>query len=101
MTATDLAVEDYFDIPNALFRFKDPVSEPAMCSFDMGWPVRSPDRAPVDAPSGSSGDLVLCEATMQWSARNSSGFHYETDPNAATTSVFAQLGKVSNGAFGR
>ena len=36
---------------------------------------------------------------MQWSARTASGFHFETDPNAPTTSVFAQLGKVTNGVF--
>jgi hypothetical protein len=100
MTATDLPVEDYFDIPNALFRFQDPVSEPAICSFDISWSGPVTDRSPVNAPSGSFGTLVMCQATMQWSARHSSGFHFETDPNAATTSVFAQLGKVSNGVFG-
>ena len=100
MMATDLAVEDYFDIPNALFRFEDPVSEPASCSFDISWSAPVTDRSPVDAPSGSSGELVMCQATMQWSARNASGFHFETDPNGVTTSVFAQLGKVSNGALG-
>jgi len=47
----------------------------------------------------SSGRLVMCKATMQWSARTASGFHFETDPNAPTTSVFAQLGKVTNGVF--
>jgi hypothetical protein len=42
----------------------------------------------------------MCEATMQWSARTASGFHFETDPNAATKTVFARLGKVRNGVFG-
>lgn len=100
MTATDLVVADYFDIPNALFRFEDPVSVPGTCSFDISWRGPVTDRSPVNGPSGSSGHLVMCEATMQWSASNASGFHFATDPNAATTSVFAQLGKVSNGAFG-
>ena len=99
MTASDLALEDYFDIPNALLRFEDPVSEPATCSFDISWSGPVTHRSPVTAPSGSSGELVMCEATMQWSARNATGFHFETDPKAATTSVFAQLGRVSNGAF--
>jgi hypothetical protein len=43
----------------------------------------------------------MCQATMQWSASNASGFQFSTDPDAATTSVFAQLGKVRNGVFGR
>ena len=98
MTATDLPVLDYFSIPNGLFHFAKP--EAATCSFDISWRGPVTDRSPVTAPSGSSGELVMCEATMQWSARTASGFHFETDPKAATTSVFAQLGKVSNGVFG-
>jgi hypothetical protein len=98
MTATDLPVIDYFDIPNALFRFEEPVSSPASCSFDITWSGPVTNRSPVSGPSGSSGQLVMCDATMQWSASNALGFHFETDPTP-TTSVFAQLGKVTNGAF--
>jgi hypothetical protein len=98
MTAAELAVGDYFVIPNGLFHFEDPV--PATCSFDITWSGPVTDRSPVTAPSGSSGELVMCTATMQWSASNASGFHFQTDPNAQTTSVFAQLGKVRNGVFG-
>ena len=98
MMATDLAVLDYFSIPNGLFHFATPAA--ATCSFDISWRGPVTDRSPVTAPSGSSGELVMCEATMQWSARNATGFHFETDPKAATTSVFAQLGKVTNGVFG-
>jgi hypothetical protein len=52
----------------------------------------------VTGPPGSTGELVECQATMQWSA-DSGGFHFETDPKARTTTVFAQLGKVANGVF--
>ena len=98
MTVTDLAVTDYFDIPNALLRFEGPVSTPATCSFDITWggPVR--DRSPVSGPSGSSGQLVMCQATMQWSASNDLGFRFVSDP-APTTGAFAQLGRVTNGVF--
>jgi hypothetical protein len=99
MTVSDLALVDFFDIPNALFRFEDPVSVPATCSFDIDWSGPVTDRSPVSGPSGSSGELVMCEATMQWSASNSAGFRFATNPNAPTTSVFAQLGKVTNGVF--
>jgi hypothetical protein len=98
MTATDLALQDYFDIPNALFRFEDPVSVPATCSFDISWSGPVTDRSAVSAPAGSSGELVMCQATMQWSAQLSSGFRFQSNP-AGTTSVFAQLGRVSNGVF--
>jgi hypothetical protein len=99
MMATDLPVIDFFDIPNALFRFEDPVSSSASCSFDIAWRGPVTDRSPVTGPSGSTGQLVMCEATMQWSASNGLGFSFETDPAAPTTSVFAQLGKVMNGVF--
>jgi hypothetical protein len=35
---------------------------------------------------------------MQWSA-DTAGFHFESDPDAPTTTVFAVLGKVANGVF--
>jgi hypothetical protein len=99
MMATDLPVTDYFDIPNALFRFEYPVSSPATCSFEITWGGPVTSRSPVSGPSGSSGQLVMSDATMQWSASNALGFRFETDPDAPTTSVFAQLGRVMNGTF--
>lgn len=99
MTVSDLAVIDYFDIPNALFRFEDPVSSAASCSFDITWSGPVTSRSPVSGPAGSSGQVVMCDATMQWSASNALGFQFETDSSAPTTSVFAQLGKVMNGVF--
>ena len=99
MTASDLPVLDFFDIPNALFRFEDPVSAGATCSFDITWSGPVTDRSLVTAPDGSSGQLVMCQATMQWSASNDLGFSFATD-NGPTTSIFAQLGKVANGRFG-
>lgn len=98
MTASDLGVLDFFDIPNALFRFEDPVSADAVCSFDIAWSGPVTDRSAVSSPAGSTGQLVLSQATMRWSARNSMGFSFVSDP-AGTTSVFAQLGRVQNGIF--
>jgi len=98
MTANDLGVLDFFDIPNALFRFEDPVSTPATCSFDITWSGPVTDRSPVTSPPGSSGNLVMCQATMTWSARNNIGFSFSSDPSG-TTSAFAQLGHVKNGRF--
>jgi hypothetical protein len=98
MTASDLAVYDFFDIPNALLRFENPVSVPATCSFDISWSGPVTDRSPVTAPAGSAGELVMCQATMQWSAHSASGFSFVSDPHG-TTSVFAQLGRVTNGVF--
>jgi hypothetical protein len=42
MSATNLSLLDYFNIPNAFFRFEDPVD--ATCSFDIHWSPPVADR---------------------------------------------------------
>ena len=100
MTATGLQVRDFFNIPNALFRFMSPVSLAATCSYDIQWSGPVTSRGPVTGPKGSIGELVMNHATMTWSASNASGFQFQSNP-AGTTSVFAQLGHVSNGVSRR
>jgi hypothetical protein len=41
---------------------------------------------------------VMSQATMTWSASNALGFRFESHPSG-TSSVFAQLGRISNGVF--
>lgn len=98
MVATNMALQDYFDIPNALFRFEMPVSVGATCSFEIHWRGPVTSRGPVTGPSGSRGQLVMNHATMIWSASNDHGFRYQSDPSG-TSSFFAQLGQVKNGVF--
>jgi hypothetical protein len=98
MLAKDLTVLDFFNSPNAVLRFQNPVSTPATCSFDIRWSGPVTSRGPVTSPTGSTGKLVMSEATMTWSASNAQGFSFRSDPSP-TTSVFAQLGHVRNGVF--
>lgn len=93
----NLALQDYFNIPNALFRFQVPASVDARCSFDVRWTGPASGREAVTTP-GTSGELVKTEATMTWSASNSLGFSFESNPSG-TTSAFARVGKVQNGVF--
>jgi hypothetical protein len=97
MSMADLAVTDFFDIPNALFRFQDPVSAAARCSFDIKWTGPASSPGPVATP-GSTGELIMTNATMTWSASNSLGFGFTSNPSG-TKSAFAQLGRVQNGIF--
>jgi hypothetical protein len=99
MSATNLAVTDYFNIPNAFFHLQTPVSSPATCSFDVRWSGPVTSRAPVTSTAGSAGQLVMSQATMTWSAANAQGFSFQSDPSNTTTSVFAQIGRVRNGVF--
>ena len=98
MSAKNLKLRDYFDIPNAFLRFEDPVSVRATCSFDIHWTGPVAGQGPVTGPPGSTGQLLLNQATMTWSASNHLGFRFQSHPQN-TTSVFAQLGHVQNGVF--
>jgi hypothetical protein len=99
MRANDLPTFDFFTIPNALFRFLSPVSVPGTCSFDIRWSGPVTDRSRIDDPVvGFSGEFVLSQATMSWSAATADGFHFVSNP-ADTVSAFAQLGKMRNGVF--
>jgi hypothetical protein len=99
LSATDLVLADYFNSPNALSRFQTPVSVGASCSFDIQWSGPVTSRGPVTTP-GSSGELIMCQATMTWSASNDLGFSFVSDPSP-TTSFFAELGRVKNGVFAK
>jgi hypothetical protein len=97
LVVNDLALQDFFNIPNALFRFQHPASVDATCSFDVHWTGPVTSRGGVSTP-GSTGELVMTSATMTWSASNADGFSFVSDPSG-TRSVFAQLGRISNGVF--
>jgi hypothetical protein len=100
MTAANLHVSDFFNIPNALFRFQNPVSVGATVSFDIRWLGPATSRSAVTSPPGSSGQLFMSPVTMRWSAANGSGFRFRSSASG-TTSFFGQLGKVRNGIFSR
>jgi hypothetical protein len=90
---------DFFDIPNAIFRFEDPVSIPAVVSFDITWSGPIADRMSVNDPvEGFEGQFVLNQATMTWSAETEDGFRFVSDASP-TTSAFAMLGRERNGVF--
>jgi hypothetical protein len=89
---TDLEVEDYHDVVNAL---KDGPSVEAKVSFDISWHgvnerVRIRNR---DVDFG--GEYVRNTATLVWSA-SEEGFRFHSEPLA---SGFATIGHERNGVF--
>ena len=100
MSANNMPLKDYFSIPNAIFIRNAPPPVGAMASFDITWsgPVTSRGAVTDTSTPNSTGELVMCSATMTWSASNDLGFTFVSDPSP-TTSVFAQLGHISNGVF--
>ena len=99
MSVANLQLFDFFNIPNGLFRFLNPVSVEATISFDIRWSGPVTDRSHVTDPTvGFAGEFVLSQATMTWSVATADGFRFVSDPSG-TTSVFAQLGHMRNGVF--
>jgi hypothetical protein len=98
MTAANLGVRDFFNIPNALFRFQKPASVAATVSFDIRWLGPATGHSAVTSPPGSTGQLLNSPVTMSWSATNASGFRFTSHPSG-TKSIFGQLGRVRNGIF--
>jgi len=98
MMARHLRVRDFFNGPNALLRFQDPVSIGATVSFDFRWLGPATDPSTITSPPGSSGRLFMSPVAGRWSAKDGKGFRFRSDPSG-TTSVFGQLGHVRSGIF--
>ena len=92
---------DYFDIPNAIFRFEEPVSVASTVTFDVRFSGPVAKRTTVRDPDvGFAGRYVLNQATMTWSATSDDGFSFVSDPSP-TTSAFSMVGHERNGRFFR
>jgi hypothetical protein len=98
MVAANMRTRDFFNLPNALFRFQKPPSVRATVSFDVRWLGPATGRSAVTSPPGSAGKLLNSPVTMTWSATNASGFRFVSHPSG-TSSFFGQLGRVRNGMF--
>ncbi|HEY6378302.1 MAG TPA: hypothetical protein VI316_03880, partial [Candidatus Dormibacteraeota bacterium] len=63
MAARNRPEHDFFNIPNALFRFQSPASVLARCSFDIRWSGPVTNRSKVNDPTiGFAGTFVLSHA---------------------------------------
>ena len=98
MSAANVRVRDFFNIPNALFHFQNPVSVGATVSFDIRWMGPATHPSAVTSPKGSTGRVFKSPVTMKWSATSAPGFSFKSNPSG-TTSIFGQLGHVRNGIF--
>jgi hypothetical protein len=98
MTAGNVHVRDFFNIPNAFLHLQKPVSVAATVSFDIRWMGPPTHPSTVTIPAGSTGRVFRSPVTMKWSATNASGFSFKSNPSG-TTSFFGQLGHVRNGIF--
>jgi hypothetical protein len=97
MRVTDLEIEDYFDLCNALV---DGPSVDADVSFDVVWSdPTGRTRIRNDASDQRFTALLLTtNATVEWSAETSD-FEFQSDPANTSTLVYAEIGEERNGVF--
>jgi hypothetical protein len=93
---TDIDILDYTKVPNA--RALGP-AVPAAVNYQLRWSGPIKREATVrDADNGFRGLFRENQATLSWSV-SQAGFKFVSDAANTSTSVFAQLGRESNGIF--
>jgi hypothetical protein len=90
---TNLALEDYGDINNAL---SDGASVPATVSFDVEWSGVVERGTTSDASNRFDLSFVRTGASIQWSGSSSIG---SFTSSAVTKVNFAQIAHETNGVF--
>jgi hypothetical protein len=97
MKVTNLAIEDYFNLGNALM---DGPSVGATVSFDVVWTGNVTRHVnEKDATNQFAGEYAETQATVTWSGNNANGFSFMSDPASTSTSNFAETGHEHNGIF--
>jgi len=101
MHIRNLAVEDYFDLPNAL---ADGPSVEASVSLDVVWNGPVTRQVNVsDGENGFTGSFFENQVTVTWRGTNELGFGFFGDPGDFSTSVpgrtWSEIGHERNGIF--
>jgi hypothetical protein len=93
---TDIALDDYGTIDNALFGGGS--SEPAVLSYEIHWSGVD-SRTRVVNPAGQiSGEFVRNSAQMEWAA-TVGDYSFVSFPASTSSSVFAEVAHEQNGIF--
>jgi hypothetical protein len=104
MHVSGLATLDYPNLPISVSSQWQTSFVPATISFDVVWNGPVTRRVNVrDGTNGNqfAGEFMENEATVTWSASNTTGFSFQSNPGNFSTSVraFAELGHERNGIF--
>jgi hypothetical protein len=98
MSATDLPIEDYGNVINAL---TDGPSLEATVSFSMEWTGGGGHTKIRDHDTDFGGRYVQGTAAMEWSGSNEKGEVFQSDPASTSSALFAEVGHERNGSFFR
>jgi hypothetical protein len=102
MHVTDVAIDDYGDIPNALLG-GGPTPIPGVVSFTVEWSgvnerVKVRNNNPPASGGGFAGTFIRNTAQMEWTA-TVGDFTFVSDALATSASAFAEIGQERNGIF--
>jgi hypothetical protein len=95
LRVTNLAIPDFYNLPNALHGGP---SEPATVSFDVRWTGLIRRVNLRDERNRFTGQFVENTATIAWSASQKL-IEFESDPITTSRSTFALVGTERNGVF--
>ena len=95
LVVSDLDMEDYFNVVNAL---QDGNSNEAAVSFEVHWAPGIKHFKVRDEATGMAGESIKNTATMAWSAE-SGGQSFVSGPEESSSSLSAQVGHERNGVF--
>jgi hypothetical protein len=95
MRATDLDLDDYFTIENALFG-GGPGEVSAAASFDVEWSGATGGGSASDATNDFTLEWVMTGSTMAWTVESGDATYTSTE---VTATPFAIVGKERNGVF--
>jgi hypothetical protein len=96
MSATDLSIEDYGNVANAL---TDGPSLEATVSFSVVWEGGGSHTKIRDQDTDFGGRYVEGTATMEWSGSNENGEVFQSDARSTSSALFAEVGHERNGSF--
>jgi hypothetical protein len=95
MSARNLPVPDYHEFISSI---TGGPSDAGVVSFDIEWSA-SQDRRQLGSAAGSfSAGVVFNTATVAWRGETAAA-RYVSDPAATSVSLFAEVGRESNGVF--
>ena len=98
MIVENIAVSDFFSIPNSFLHGAIIPPVPAAVSFAVHWGGAGNRVTLSDPVNGFTGDFLENSASIVWSA-SSQGLLYQSGPEDTSISVFAEVGHERNGRF--
>ena len=96
MLVSDLEIEDYFNLQNALFETIPAID--ATVSFTVQWSGVIERLKFRDPANGFAAEFVRNSATVEWSGETELA-KFESDPANTSTTVYAEIGHERNGVF--